>query len=116
MVLVDTSVWIQHFRSSQQRLEHLLLEDQVLTHSCIIGELACGSLAKREEILESLSALPAATEAQDQEVLEFIERYHCYGTGIGWVDTQLLVAARLSRAELWTRDKALARVWADLRG
>lgn len=115
MTLVDTSVWVDHLRNGNQRLRSLLQEEQVLTHPFIIGELACGSLRNREEILGLLKALPEARVAEHQELLAFVERRGLYGRGIGWIDAHLLASALLSGVALWTVDRQLARVASALR-
>lgn len=109
MILVDTSVWIDHLRSSNPALVGLLHGGAVLSHPWIVGEVALGNLRNRREVIESLRRLPSATVADDGEVLLLIEAEHLHGTGIGFVDAQLLAAARLTRdGLLWTRDKRLA--------
>jgi predicted nucleic acid-binding protein len=107
MILVDTSVWIDHLRKSNARLKALLGVGQVLVHSFVVGELALGNLRQRDVILRSLRDLPQAVSAGDGEVLGFIERNALFGLGIGYVDAQLLASARLSVALLWTHDKRL---------
>lgn len=92
----------------------LLSADAILTHPAVIGELACGTLRDRKGILESLAELPTASCASDAEVMALVERRGLYGRGIGWVDAQLLASALLSECALWTLDKALARVAADI--
>ncbi len=109
MVLVDSSVWVDHFHRADARLVELLQSGEVLTHSLVIGELACGNLGARRQTLGLLRALPRATEASAEEVLAFIERHRLHGIGIGVVDAHLLAAMMLSDAELWTRDQALSR-------
>ncbi len=106
-MLVDTSVWINHFRRPNMDLEHLLDEGRVTTHPAVIGELACGSLRRRAEVLRLIEALPTAPVATHGEVMIFIERQHLHGTGLGWVDIQLLASARLSRQSLWSADRRL---------
>ena len=110
MILVDTSVWIEHFKASNAQLISLLSEGQVLTHPCVIGEIACGSLRQRQEILALLPLLPKAKAATDPEVLSMIEEFDIFGKGVGWIDVHLLAACRLSDAGLWTFDKRLARL------
>jgi hypothetical protein len=110
MILVDTSVWIDHFRSSNHRLRALLEADQVVTHPLIIGELACGSIRNRTEVLALLNALPTATIAQHEEVLQFVDQEKLYGRGLGWIDVHLLASVRLMHLSLWTLDKPLLRV------
>ncbi len=110
MILVDTSVWVDHLRSGDARLKVLLGAGQVLVHPFVIGELALGNLRQRDAILQSLHDLPQAVSAGDGEVLDFIERNALFGLGIGYVDAQLLASARLSSAFLWTHDKRLRDV------
>ena len=84
MILVDTSVWVEHFRAGSDRLRGLLLHEQVLCHPFVIGELACGTLHKRVEILSMLKALPEAHLLEHEEIMRFIEAQRLYGWGIGW--------------------------------
>ncbi len=115
MVLVDTSVWIDHLRSGNEHLADLLDRGLALSHPWVIGELALGNLARRAEILGLLQALPQASIATDAEVLRLVERHALHGRGIGYADAQLLASARLTpHARLWTRDKRLARAAGDL--
>jgi len=108
MVLVDSSVWVDHFHRPDARLVELLEAGEVITHSMVIGELACGQLAHRRTTLALLHALPRAPEASTAEVLALIEHRRLFGLGIGIVDVHLLAAARLVDATLWTKDRALA--------
>lgn len=111
MILVDTSVWVDHLRASDTALAALLDVGAVLTHPFVIGELALGTLRQRETILKALSDLPHASVATDAEVLHFIDRHALFGRGIGYVDAHLLAAVRLTPgAELWTNDKRLHSV------
>jgi predicted nucleic acid-binding protein len=110
MTLVDTSVWIEHFRKGNLVLKQLLNESEVLTHPFIIGELACGNLKNRSEILGLLNELPKAVVAENSEVLHFIERNHLFGMGIGWIDVHLIASAMLSKAIMLTFDKPFERV------
>ena len=107
MILVDTSVWVDHFRHGDDQLAALLTEGHVLLHPFILGELALGNLHQRKKILDLLQNLPSAIVAREAEVLEFIDRHALFGLGIGNVDAHLLAAARLNGAQLWTRDKRL---------
>ena len=108
MILVDTSVWIDHLRHGDAELARLLNTGQVLTHRFVVGELALGSLQNRNIVLSTLQNLPQATIASDEEVLHFIGHHALFGTGIGYIDAHLLAAVRLSPgALLWTRDKRL---------
>lgn len=108
MILVDSSVWVDHLRHRDRRLVTLLETSQVLTHPFVVGELALGSLKNRENILTSLKGLPQAVAATDEEVMQFIERNVLWGVGIGYIDAHLLAAVRLNAgSQLWTRDKRL---------
>ena len=108
MILVDTSVWIDHLRAGDEELVALLNESRVLMHPFVLGELACGTLSNRDKVLALLKDLPTATVATDEEVLFFIERHTLMGRGIGYVDAHLLAAVELTGAtQLWTRDKRL---------
>ncbi len=109
MILVDTSVWIDHFRRGNPTLVAALEREDVLTHPFVIGELACGELKKRREVLDLLAALPAAVVASDEETLNFIERHRLMGNGIGYIDAHLLASVALTEGgRLWTLDKRLA--------
>lgn len=109
MILVDTSVWIDHLRSGNATLARLLSTGFVLGHPWVAGELALGNLAQRQTILSLVRALPPAVVATDVEVLSLIDRQRLHGRGIGYVDAHLLAAGRLTPgAQLWTRDKRLA--------
>jgi predicted nucleic acid-binding protein len=110
VILVDTSIWVEHLRRGLPRLATLLQEGKVLIHPWVIGELACGNLSRRHQVLELLQGLPAATVASDAEVLLLIERKRLMGRGIGYVDVHLLASARLSHCRLWTQDRRLASV------
>jgi predicted nucleic acid-binding protein len=106
-VLVDTSVWVNHFRRSSPDLEYLLEEARVVTHPFVIGELACGALPRGHEMLRLLEALPSAPVATHAEVMRFVESHRLFGTGLGWVDVHLLASARLMRQSLWSADRRL---------
>jgi predicted nucleic acid-binding protein len=108
VILADTSVWIDHFRQGNDRLKRLLSEGTVLSHPFVVGELACGNLANRDEILTLLRVLPRAEIAGHEETLLFVERHKLHGRGLGWVDVHLLAAAMLSSCKLWTLDRSLA--------
>lgn len=109
MILVDTSVWIDHLRSGDATLLRLLGNSAVLAHPWVTGELALGNLVQREEIIGLMRDLPQATLATGDEVLALTEQAELYGAGIGYVDAQLLAATRLtSEATLWTKDKRLS--------
>jgi len=110
VILVDTSVWIDHLRSGAPRLRRLLENGQVLTHPFVIGELACGDLRNREEVLGLLERLPQVRAAEHQEIMAFVTGRRLYGRGIGWLDAHLLAATLLSGGRLWTLDRPLAKV------
>ena len=114
MILVDTSVWIKHLRAGNERLKSLLFDQQVLCHPFVVGELACGRLRKRGEILADLKALPEAHLVEHEEVMSFLEAQRLYGQGIGWVDAHLLASTLLTGCSLWTFDKPLWRAAAAL--
>jgi predicted nucleic acid-binding protein len=114
MVIVDTSVWILHFREGSKELSGLLNEGSVLCHPFIIGELACGNLKDRAAILSYLKLLPMSIEAEPEEVLSFIESNHLMGQGIGYVDTHLITSAVLTGVPLWTFDKKLVQIAVSL--
>ena len=108
MILVDTSVWVDHLRRGDAGVVALLDSASVLAHPFVIGEIACGNLADRMRVIELLQALPMSAVANPDEVLVFIDRQRLYGTGLGYVDVHLLAAVALSPGvKLWTRDKRL---------
>ncbi len=108
MILIDTSVWVDHFRRGDLALSDLLTRSQVLTHPFVIGELALGSFRQRDTVLDALRDLPQAVVAGDGEVHAFIDRHTLFGIGIGYVDAHLLASTLLtSGARLWTRNKRL---------
>lgn len=110
MILVDTSVWIDHLRDGVPALADLLAENRVLMHPFVLGEIACGNLRDRRQTLQLLSSLPGAPQASDAEVMVFIETHRLMGQGIGFVDAHLLAAAALAGdARLWTHDRRLGR-------
>ncbi len=107
MVLVDTSIWVVHLRQGSRRLEKLLMDADVMCHPFIIGELACGNLKNRNEIISLLQSLPMAPTIELDEFLFFIDRNHLMGKGVGFVDVHLLASAQLAGVPLWTGDKKL---------
>lgn len=111
MILVDTSVWIDHLRAGDAQLSALLDSSRVLMHPFVVGELACGNMSNRAEVLALLAHLPQAAIATDGEALFYIERHELMGRGIGYVDAHLLAAVSLDAGtQLWTRDKRLLAV------
>ncbi len=107
MILVDTCIWVSHLRDGSSKLERLLNDGDVLCHPFIIGELACGNIKNRSEILSLLSALPKADLLDNEELLLFIERNNLMGKGLGLIDIHLLASTILSEAALWTLDAKL---------
>ena len=116
MILVDTSIWVDHLRAGDKALASLLGSARAWVHPFVVGELACGNLRRRAEVLRLLQDLPRAPVARDAEVLFFIEQHRLMGRGIGYVDAHLLAAVALAEpARLWTRDRRLAGVARDLK-
>jgi predicted nucleic acid-binding protein len=107
VTLVDTSVWVDHLRRANGRLAGLLDEGNVLSHPFVIGELACGNLGHRDEILALLAALPEAPVAHHAEVLDLVSSRKLYGQGLGWIDMHLMASALLAGSSLWTLDRKL---------
>jgi hypothetical protein len=115
VILVDTSVWIEHFRAASAMLSQLLDNGEVLGHPFVLGELALGNLRQRDDVLRVLRRLPQATSAAHQEVIQLIDREVLFGRSIGYVDAHLLAAARLTAgSKLWTHDRRLRAVAAQL--
>lgn len=114
MILVDSSVWIGHFRNTDKHLTALLEAAQVLLHPSVIGEVACGNLKERDMILRYFRAMPSAVPATDHEALELLQKRKLWGSGIGWIDVHLLASALLTRCRFWTLDGQLAKTSATL--
>jgi len=114
MILVDTSVWVSHLRHGNPRLADLLEEGGVLVHPFVIGELACGNLKNRTEILSLLRSLPLTAIAEHEEIMLFIKRNGLMGQGLGYVDAHLLAAAVLSGVRLWTDDRSLLKACTNI--
>lgn len=111
MILADTSVWIDHLRSPNPRLQARLNADEIVMHAFVLGEIALGSLRQRDAVLRLLRGLNSSEQAGDAEVLDFIALNSLQGRGIGYVDAHLLAATRLSPGmRLWTRDRRLGAV------
>jgi predicted nucleic acid-binding protein len=108
VILVDTSVWVQHLRRGDPRLVDLLGQEQVVCHPFVIGELAMGSVKNRTTILTLLHRLPSTDVATHKDVLALVERRGLHGAGLGWIDAHLLTAALLAGTRIWTIDRALA--------
>lgn len=113
-MLVDTSVWVDHFRRGNAALAELLDRGRVRSHSFVTGELSCGNLRNRKEILSLLAALPQAALAGHAEALAFVEANRLMGRGIGWVDVHLLASGTLTGIPLWSLDRRLKEVAGSL--
>jgi len=107
VILADTSVWIDHFHAADPTLKRLLREDRILIHPFVIGEIACGGLPKRGEVLRDLRRLPSVTLAEQHEAFALLEEHRLWGHGVGWIDVHLLASALLTRCRLWTLDQRL---------
>ena len=114
MILVDTSVWVDHLRRGNAALAALLRDARVACHPFVIGELVCGTLRNRRTLLALLERLPQVPEVSHDEALGFLHSHRLSGRGLGWIDVHLLAAAALSRLPLWTLDRSLAAAAADL--
>jgi hypothetical protein len=114
MILADTSVWVQFFRSGDSELRTLLEQGLVAMHEFVLGELACGNLRDRSRTLAELQLLPRIESATTDETLSLIANHRLHGRGLGWIDAHLLAAALLARVEIYTRDRALAKTAHDL--
>ena len=115
MILVDTSVWVEHLRRREPILEAALNANEVLMHPFVLGELACGNLNRRAEVLSLMRELPPAPVVTEDEALDFIDRRKLMGRGVGYVDVHLLASVVLTEStSLWTRDKWLASLADDL--
>ena len=107
MVLVDTSVWVSHLREGSERLAKLLNDGDIMSHPFVVGELACGNLKNRDEILALLESLPSVPIAEHDEILTFIKNKKLMGKGLGYIDIHLLASALLANVPVWTLDKQL---------
>jgi predicted nucleic acid-binding protein len=115
MILIDTSVWVDHLRKSEPALQGLLLGGAVLVHPLVTGELAMGNLNRREVVLRDLRNQPQAVVARDSEVLQFVAYHSLFGLGIGYIDAHLLASTKMTHgALLWTRDRRLRDVAVQL--
>lgn len=114
MVLVDTSVWVEHFRRGKVGLETLLDRGEVLCHPFVAGELACGNLRNRSQILSLIETLPKVLLAEHEEVMLFIEKHRLMGKGLGYIDMHLLASAVLTNVPLWTMDRKLGHVSSNM--
>lgn len=114
MILVDTSIWIDHLRGTDSQLAELLRLGQVLVHPFVTGEISLGSIRQRQTVIQLLGFQRQAPLASHAEVMSLIEQERLHGLGIGLVDVHLLASARSSGAMLWTRDKRLDAIAARL--
>lgn len=115
MILIDTSVWIDHLRTGEADLAGLLETGLAATHPVVVGELAMGNLRARDTVLGLLRELPQAVVASHDEVLAYVTRHRLFGIGIGYADAHLLAATKLTAgASLWTRDRRLREAAARL--
>lgn len=110
MILVDTSVWVEHFRFGNATLRRVLNDSVVLMHPFVVGELACGGFKNRARVLADLAALPTVQMAEQNEVLRLVDGRRLWSKGIGWIDAHLLASALLSNCRLWTLDRRLAGI------
>jgi predicted nucleic acid-binding protein len=114
MVLVETSVWIGHFRPRRDDLAALLDNGEVLTHPCVIGEATCGNLKDRKSVLWMLNVLPKVFSSADEETFFLLEEKKLWGRGVGWTDFQFLASALLTHCQFWTLDRTLSVTASDL--
>jgi predicted nucleic acid-binding protein len=114
VTLVDTSVWLNHFRRTDAALTRLLADNLVASHPLVLGEIAAGNLRNRSQTLADLALLPKASLAEESEVHFLLESHRLWGTGLGWVDLHILASAKLSGHSLYTADRALHAAAASL--
>jgi len=110
MILVDTSIWIDHLNNSNNELIRLLNSNRVCIHPFIIGELSCGNIANRKELLSLLRALPRVEPVLEEEIFTLIENKNLYGIGLGIVDINLIASALIHDVKIWTHDKSLNKI------
>jgi hypothetical protein len=115
MILVDSSVWIEHLRVGRPELDSLLEDGLVHCHPFVIGELACGTLRRREEFLDHLNQLPSLDDVEHHEAMRLLTIHRLAGSGIDWIDVHLLASVLIAGAQLWTLDKRLAAAARSLR-
>ena len=116
MILVDTSVWIDYLRSGNPLLAELLKQNRVVMHPMVLGELACGNLKNRQQLLQLWQSQDSLQVVSHDEALYFIEQYELMGKGVGYIDVHLLASVALANGvKLWTQDKRLAHVAIELR-
>lgn len=110
MILVDTSVWIDHLRNGNDLLSSFLEENRVVTHPLVLGELSVGNISKRSTFLQLVKNLPVASEASHEEVMAFIEKHRMWSKGVGYFDMHLLCSSLIDSISLWTLDKRLSSI------
>lgn len=110
MILVDTSVWVNHFRRSDAELARMLVEEEVAVHPFVIGEIAAGNLKHRTEVLDSFALLPRVAVVEENEVHHLLDSRRLWGAGLGWVDLHILAAAKLSGCRIHTADRAMNEI------
>lgn len=115
MILADTSVWVDHLRSGNDQLSDYLNAGHIVCHPYITGELACGNIKNRDEILSMLNSLPAIQIAEHDEVMYLISRHNLHVRSIGWIDANLLTSALMAKCKIWTSDKPLKKIAKDLK-
>lgn len=116
MILVDTSVWIDHLRAGNELLSDLLEENRVVTHPLVLGELSVGNISKRSTFLQLIRNLPVASEASHEEVIQFIEKHRMWSKGVGYFDMHLLCSSLIDSIPLWTMDKRLSAIAGKFQG
>jgi predicted nucleic acid-binding protein len=114
MILVDSSVWINHLRNRNQQLAELLEAGEIATHTCVIGELACGTLSQRSLFLARLGCLQQCPESPFTEVMNLIEKHHLWGRGLSWADVHIISSAHTTEHEIWTDDKAMQQAASEI--
>ncbi len=114
MILADTSVWVDHLRNGNDELAERLLAGEVACHPMVVGELACGNLKRRKELLALLHALPTVERVTDDEILFFLDHHRLWGRGLGLVDVHILASCALAAMPLWTLDRRLQRIAAEM--
>ena len=107
MILVDSSVWVQHFKKDSKKLRYALENEEIVVHPLILGELSLGSYKNRNEILELLFSLPKTLVASEEEIFALIEKFKLYGKGLSWIDVNLIASSLLSHCQIWSYDKIL---------
>ena len=113
-MLVDTSIWIDHFRRSQPALVDALERGDVESHDFVVGELACGTLPRRDDVLTLMRALPRIAAVTHAEAMALVAERQLWGRGLGWIDVNLLAAVLVAGTRLWTIDRRLRKIAHEL--